>query len=452
MLMGYLKQVLVLSGILTQFFGIGKANKPVNYCYGGNYTSDSIYRTNLDTVLSSISSSANNNYGFYNFSVGQEPDTANALAICRGDVDPDICGACVKDSILEIKQLCPNQKEVIAWYEKCMFRYSNRSIFRTMEIEPPLVLCNGYNVSKVDEFNQVLRTLLDSLQGQAVRGGSLRKFASGEKAGPDFSTIYGLVQCSPDLSSEQCDDCLSGSAENIPSCNGKRGAILYNPSCSIRYETQRFYNETTTKSSPLLAPPPSPPPPPAVDDISTVESLQYDFGTIKTATDNFSEANKLGQGGFGAVYKGRLQNGLDIAVKRLSMNSGQGELEFKNEVLLVAKLQHRNLVRLLGFCLEGIERLVIYEFVPNASLDLFIFDPVNREDLDWDRRYKIIGGVARGLLYLHEDSRLRIIHRDMKASNVLLDEEMNPKIADFGMARLFERDETQGNTSRIVGT
>ncbi|GKD03958.1 putative receptor-like protein kinase, partial [Tanacetum coccineum] len=174
--------------------------------------------------------------------------------------------------------------------------------------------------------------------------------------------------------------------------------------------------------------------------------------TVQVATKNFSEDNKLGRGGFGQVYKGVLEDGKEIAVKRLADNSEQGVEEFKNEVVLVAKLQHRNLVRLLGFSIHEHERLLIYEFLPNASLDHILFDPEKRDILDWEKRYKIIKGVAKGLLYLHEDSRLMIIHRDMKASNVLLDAEMNAKIADFGMARLFKQDETQAKTSRIVGT
>ncbi|GJZ78763.1 putative receptor-like protein kinase, partial [Tanacetum coccineum] len=108
-------------------------------------------------------------------------------------------------------------------------------------------------------------------------------------------------------------------------------------------------------------------------DIATPEALQYDFGTVQVATNDFSEDNKLGRGGFGAVYKGVFEDGHEIAVKRLAMDSGQGDVEFKSEVLLVAKLQHCNLVRLLGFSIHGNERLLTYEFLPNASLDYFLF-------------------------------------------------------------------------------
>ncbi|XVF82416.1 hypothetical protein PTKIN_Ptkin16aG0045800 [Pterospermum kingtungense] len=149
----------------------------------------------------------------------------------------------------------------------------------------------------------------------------------------------------------------------------------------------------------------------------------FDLNTIVVATNNFSSDNKLGRGGFGSVYKGVLLNGKEIAVKRLSRNSGQGE-----------------------------EKMLIYEYLPNKSLDSIIFDESKRSSLDWKKRFEIICGIARGILYLHQDSKLRIIHRDLKASNVLLDAAMNPKISDFGMARIFGGDQIEGSTNRVVGT
>ncbi|XP_027354544.1 receptor-like serine/threonine-protein kinase SD1-8 [Abrus precatorius] len=187
-------------------------------------------------------------------------------------------------------------------------------------------------------------------------------------------------------------------------------------------------------------------------NMDDLELPMFDFNTITMATNNFSEDNKLGQGGFGSVYRGRLIEGQEIAVKRLSRNSGQGVEEFKNEVKLIVKLQHRNLVRLFGCCIEMDEKLLVYEYMENRSLDSILFDKAKKPLLDWERRFNIICGIARGILYLHHDSRFRIIHRDLKASNVLLDSEMNPKISDFGMARIFGSDQTEANTLRVVGT
>ncbi|KAK9092217.1 hypothetical protein Syun_027128 [Stephania yunnanensis] len=178
----------------------------------------------------------------------------------------------------------------------------------------------------------------------------------------------------------------------------------------------------------------------------------FDFNSMMVATGNFSLANKLGEGGFGSVYKGKLHNGCEIAVKRLSKYSGQGVIEFKNEVELIAKLQHRNLVQIIGCCIEEEEKMLIYEYMPNKSLNFLLFDQTRSKSLDWKMRYDIIFGIARGVLYLHQDSRLRIIHRDLKASNILLDAKMNPKISDFGMARIFGGDQSQANTRRVVGT
>ncbi|XP_022892502.1 G-type lectin S-receptor-like serine/threonine-protein kinase At4g03230 [Olea europaea var. sylvestris] len=173
--------------------------------------------------------------------------------------------------------------------------------------------------------------------------------------------------------------------------------------------------------------------------------------SIIAATENFSDVNKLGRGGFGPVYKGMFHGGQEIAVKRLSSCSSQGTNEFQNEIVLIAKLQHRNLVRLLGYCMKENEKILLYEYMPKKSLDAFIFDKKLCMLLDGKKRFDIILGIARGVLYLHQDSRLRIIHRDLKTSNILLDEEMNPKISDFGLARIVEGKGIEASTNKVIG-
>ncbi|KAJ0836636.1 putative protein kinase RLK-Pelle-DLSV family [Helianthus annuus] len=179
--------------------------------------------------------------------------------------------------------------------------------------------------------------------------------------------------------------------------------------------------------------------------IGSADVPLFSFAKIARATDDFSVDNKLGEGGFGLVYKGVLEEGQEIAVKQLSNSSQQRLVEFENEVICIAKLQHRNLVKLLGYCIQGVHKMLIYEYMPNKNES-------KKALLDWPQRFHIIHGIARGLLYLHQDSRLKVVHRDLKAGNILLDHQMRPKISDFGLARMFKEDESEANTKRVVGT
>ncbi|XP_013598071.1 PREDICTED: cysteine-rich receptor-like protein kinase 29 isoform X1 [Brassica oleracea var. oleracea] len=512
----------------------------------GNFTANSSFAGNLNRLVSSLSSLTSKPYGFYNLSSGDSSgEKAYAIGLCRREVKRDDCLRCIQTAARNLTEQCPRSKQAVVWYTQCMFRYSNRTIYGRKETDPKLSYRAGEKISSnIDEFERLQRELLNRLKGVAAAGGGNRKYAQGNSsASPGYRRFYGSAQCTPDLSEEDCNDCLIYGFESIPSCcDSEIGLRWFCPSCNFRFETWRFYEfeadleldppgsagsptpaakteEKTGKgkggskvviaivipivlvalfgiclclvlkwkknksrdrvkvlgSSPLSGSV-------AEDEFSNTDSLLVDFENLKVATKNFSPGNELGRGGFGSVYKGVFSHGQEIAVKRLSGASGQGDLEFKNEILLLAKLQHRNLVRLLGFCIHGQERLLVYEFIKNASLDHFIFgiyflllmppnDPYHysfslcidlcavadlekRQVLDWGVRYKMIGGVARGLLYLHEDSRYRIIHRDLKASNILLDQEMNPKIADFGLAKLFDQGQTMTHrfTNRIAGT
>ncbi|KAG2245158.1 hypothetical protein Bca52824_093008 [Brassica carinata] len=398
----------------------------------------------------------------------------------------------------------------------CMVRYSNRSFYGSLELKPRYILHNiGEIRSNLTKFDSLWGDLTSRMIAGATSWSSQQTYYAAEAVPFIFSeNIYALMQCVPIISLSDCSICLRQSVRDYESCcHGNQGGIVYRPSCVFRWEMYPFSEAFNHALAPL---PPHQPPvslPPSIDhktnnkkkgiiigvvlalvisvllalgfvfcerrkanqklasqrrsmttygtatlddedaeDIKTSGSLQFNFREIEAATCNFQKSNKLGHGGFGSVYKGTFPNGTEVAVKRLSTNSGQGEQEFKNEVLLVAKLQHRNLVRLLGFSVKGEEKILVYEFLPNKSLDYFLFDPIKRSQLEWTRRHNIVEGITRGILYLHQDSRLTIIHRDLKASNILLDANMNPKIADFGMARNFRVDQTEANTGRIVGT
>lgn len=235
----------------------------------GNYTANSTYSTNLKQLVSNLSSLEQNDYGFYNISTGQNNDIVNAIALCRGDVRPDACDSCIQNAANQLTGQCPNQKDAFVFYDNCMFRYSNLSMFGIKKSSAVFYMWNRENVTQQDGFNQVLRNLLDNLRNRAASGGSLRKYATANASAPGFKIIFALVQCTPDLSGDDCNNCLIDTISRIPQCcDGKAGGRVIAPSCNFRYEIYRFYDpaaglESAVPPTPTLSPTVTPPQPPS---------------------------------------------------------------------------------------------------------------------------------------------------------------------------------------------
>ncbi|CAL5011394.1 unnamed protein product [Urochloa decumbens] len=395
----------------------------------------------------------------------------------------------------------------------CFVSYADTNASSAYEDSYRQPFQNGAEVSDKVTFERTYDVLMSRLVMRTVSSSATSTsseapmFATGagvyDAAAPN-GTMYALLQCMRDRTAAECQRCLNDSMQVLPTCcYGHQGGLVLGYNCYLRTEIYTYY-DLALDGPPVLAPAPSifvgekrgknrvdattlavalpagtvlaaavvfvflyrrkvnrNKTPPAFsagdtasskeDDVGYAEPMQFNVVMLRAATNNFSEENKLGEGGFGDVFKGTLYDGEEIAVKRLSQYSSQGFQELKNELVLAARLKHKNLVRLLGVSLQE-EKLIVYEYMPNRSLDTFLSDPVRRQQLDWNKRFAIICGIARGLLYLHEESRLKVIHRDLKPSNVLLDADMNPKISDFGIARAFGGDQSRDITRRPVGT
>ncbi|KAI3452700.1 hypothetical protein Pfo_009364 [Paulownia fortunei] len=418
---------------------------------------------------------------------GTGNNTVYAFAECMKDLSLNDCNLCFAQCKTQTTKCRPFQrltKGARLFYDGCYLRYDDYMFFNESLSSVDETVCGA------DDFigNQTLfrDNVLELVRNMSVQGPKNDGFFTGSVSKGNL-TVYGLAQCWEFVNGSACVDCMENSVSRIGSCPPKVEGRVLNAGCYLRYSTTRFYNNSASDAQSgsgggshrratilvsiggavafLLF----------VAMISLLarkkilrrrrekkklgallakvnkSKINFSYEILERATNYFHSSNKLGQGGSGSVYKGILPGGQIVAVKRLLFNTTQWADHFFNEVNLISGIDHKNLVKLLGCSITGPESLLVYEYVANHSLHDHLFVRKDVPRLGWEERYKIILGVAEGLAYLHEESNMRIIHRDIKLSNILLDEDFTAKIADFGLARLFPQDKTSISTA-IAGT
>ncbi|XP_020571781.1 cysteine-rich receptor-like protein kinase 2 [Phalaenopsis equestris] len=477
LLLGFISAV-----ILQTVTGDPRTGLVKQFCSSTLTASGSILAENFVPAMDNLSSLVNS-HGYGTNITGIDPNAVYALAQCYGDLSPIDCKLCFSEIRSQLPKCYPNTGGIL-FLDGCFGRYENYSFFNEIYSQNDTAVCSfSNNGSNPSIFGRLVKVVVGNVSLQALNN---HGFAVGS-ASLSNTTVYALAQCWENLNHSLCSSCLDSATSEILSCSpAMEGRALY-AGCFIRYSTGLFWNVNNSTSSSndkskiiwmivgpllgfililvlvfllakrkgLLGSKKSP----SLTDLYGPEiaaaisksNLNFKYDELKKATNNFSFSNKLGQGSYGTVYKGILSDGTEVAVKMLFLNTRQWIDQFFNEVDLVNQVRHKNLVRLLGCSLDGSESLLVYEYYYNKSLDLFIFDEGQDKFLDWQQRFDIILGVAEGLSYLHEESDTRIIHRDIKASNILLDAKFKPKITDFGLARSFAQDQTHLTTG-IAGT
>ncbi|XP_031499249.1 cysteine-rich receptor-like protein kinase 34 [Nymphaea colorata] len=399
--------------------------------------------------------------GFYSYTVGLGSSQVYGQALCRDDIPDDVCWECIALASSKIQELCPNSRRGIIWLDHCQLRYSDKNFSGKVDVYDRACQPAVNNASNPSNFYQSLRILVANLTSLVTQSSPNRFFTKGVSVLEEAERIYALVQCVKDIHADQCGWCLQNASSDIAGCfNRKQSGRILRGSCNLPFGVWPFFSSDPTVIS---LPKPSHKNQKQKEATSmdsekvkeneaTYNLPQFSLRTVGGATDKFSRSNKLGEGAYGPVLKNHkcIRIGDVFLPRETSWWTGSSCQEavwshwarlkgVRNEVELIAKIQHTNLVRLIGFCLENDEMILIYEYMPNKSLDFILEDPESRASLDWEKRFNITIGIARGMLYLHQDPRLNVIRRDLKACNVLLDEQLNLKISDFGLASIFNR-------------
>ncbi|MBA0690975.1 hypothetical protein Goari_008624 [Gossypium aridum] len=451
-----------------------------------NVTSFSGFSRNLNATLTELRGQLDKGM---HFAVAQEAtgfDPVYAMVQCRNYMSRNDCISCFSTASSQIRN-CSAANGARVIFDGCFLRYESNMFYQESTQVGNLGICGGSTASQQSVFGTTVERLLGDLVKATPRIDSFFAASREEVGGANGNvTAYGVAQCVETIDEKGCMECLKVALANIQRCPPDSDGRAVDTGCFLRYSDSPFFGanytidlkpflktKKTTKRDALIgglvgggglllitlllfwvrksrnnmAVP--------QEDVEAPPELQgpltYTYKELNFATTNFSQQNKLGEGGFGEVYKGILKNGRMVAVKKLAISKSEKvKAEFDTEVKLISNVHHRNLVRLVGCCSKGPELLLVYEFMPNGSLDKHLFGE-GHGSLNWKQRFDIIVGTAKGLAYLHEEFHACIIHRDIKPSNILLDRDFQPKIADFGLVRLLPEDQTHLST-KFAGT
>ncbi|XP_034584616.2 L-type lectin-domain containing receptor kinase IX.1 [Setaria viridis] len=451
-----------------------------------NYTADSQYKKNLDQLLAALPAAAGDNGWFYEGSVGTGADRVYGLIMCYADYNATACMDCLSRAPAGITTVCPGSRSVRAMYDACTLRYSAAPIPATADLAVLYIVYLTF--PEVAVTSEGVRAAWVPLMSELTGGAAASplRLASGStpySSSQSSQEMYGLAQCSRDLNASECSRCVSSYVGQLGKLfPNNSGGVIKGYSCYLRYQVAAL--DITLPPAPAPATPPPAGGPSSssktgivvgvsVGSVSILILLgfsmwnllrrrrrkeanlheetramedefekgsgpkRFRYGELAVATDNFSDKYKLGEGGFGSVYRGFLKEmNLHVAIKRVSKGSNQGRKEYASEVRIISRLRHRNLVQLIGWCHGGGDLLLVYELMPNGSIDKHLHSADNK--LSWPLRHKIVLEIASAILYLHQEWEQCVLHRDIKPSNVMLDASFTAKLGDFGLARLVD--------------
>ncbi|KAD7478574.1 hypothetical protein E3N88_01710 [Mikania micrantha] len=476
-------------------------NKPIrSYCDSNEAMSLATFFSNLNSTFSQLRSQLSNTGVYYAQAQNLENgDAVYGVAQCRNYLSSTQCLACFDVAVSALEPACGSANGANVFLDNCFLRW----VFLSLRFHLPLrfqnydqiyedpqggsdvavpAICGNESTSQpISAFNQTVEELLSNIKDATPRTSDFYIASTRQVGTVTNATVYAIAQCVENASNTICKNCLNTAYNSLSSCLPANEGRAINVACFMRYsEFPFFHNNQTINLIPYLAKGNSSKSVMIIGvssstglvllilalflwfrrqlskskvvgkDSSELQGTQrYSYQHLKLATNNFSEEYLIGKGGFGEVFKAIVDGGIVVAIKKLHVGF-RAKKEFENEVNLIRNVRHRNLILQLGWCIHGPELLLVLEYMPQGSLDKFLWGE-KKGTLNWKQRSEIIFGIARGLVHLHGEFHIKIIHRDIKSSNILLDKDFQPKIADFGLARLLPEELTHAST-RFAGT